>query len=68
MKVGGELYSTNMQTINQFNRATFLEEYKLRGDPSHANEKEYRFRCMVEIDGTTNRVTRITIRRSGERG
>lgn len=57
------LYSTKTQSTKPFDRTTFLEDYKLRGDPSHANEKEYRFKCMVKMDSTTSMVNEITIRR-----
>ena len=59
-ETGNELYST-------YNRTEFLEQYKLRGDPSHAEEKEFRFSCNVEMNSSSGRVNKITIQRRGER-
>ncbi len=64
---GGTIYSTQKQNIDKFNRATFLDDYKLRGDPTHANEKEYKFSCQVEINSTSGRVDKITIQIQGLR-
>ncbi len=59
-ETGNVLYST-------YNRTEFLEQYKLRGDPSHAEEKEFRFSCNVEMNSSSGRVNKITIQRRGER-
>ena len=59
-ETGELLYST-------YNRTEFLDEYKLRGDPSHAEEKEFRFSCNVEVNSSSGRVDKITIQRRGVR-
>ncbi len=59
-ETGHEIYST-------YNRTEFLDEYKLRGDPSHAEEKEFRFSCNVEVNSSSGRVDKITIQRRGVR-
>lgn len=64
---GAIIYSTQKQNIYKFDRTTFLDDYKLRGDPSHANQKEYKFSCQVEIASTTGRVNKVTIQIQGER-
>lgn len=64
---GGLLYSTQTQINYKFDRTTFLDDYKLRGDPSHANEKEYKFSCDVGINSSSGRVDEITIQIQGIR-
>ena len=63
---GGIIYSTQT-VIPEFNREDFLETYKLRGDPTQALSREYKFSCAVEINNTSGRVNRITIQIQGER-
>lgn len=65
-KNGGNIYSTQT-AIPEFNRADFLDEYKLRGDPTQALIKEYKFSCKVELSNTSGRVNRIIIQIQGER-
>ena len=57
-KSGGIIYSTQKESI-KFERETFLDTYKLRGDPTQALVKEYKFSCSVELDsGSYNRKER----------
>ncbi len=63
---GGIIYSTQT-AIPEFNRENFLDTYKLRGNPTQASNKEYKFSCKVETDDKSGRVSRITIQIQGER-
>ncbi len=62
---GGAIYSTQTQVASKFDRTTFLDDYKLRGEPSNAGEKEYKFSCGVEVNPSSGRVNEITIKIKG---
>lgn len=63
---GGNIFSTKTAT-QSFDRENFLDTYKLRGDPTQALSREYKFSCKVQMDDATGRVNRITIQIQGER-
>lgn len=65
-KSGGIIYSTQKESI-KFERETFLDTYKLRGDPTQALVKEYKFSCSVELDSGSGRVNKIITQIQGER-
>lgn len=64
---GGPIYSTQTQATDKFDRTTFLDDYKLRGTPSNAGLKEYKFSCDVGISSSSGRVNAITIKIEGTR-
>lgn len=64
---GGLIYSTQTQETYKFDRTTFLDDYKLRGTPSNAGLKEYKFSCDVGINSSSGRVNEIIIQIQGER-
>lgn len=59
------IYSTENRN-NEFNRKTFLVDYKLNGDPNQ-NNKEYKFSCKVEENSDSGRVKKITVQIQGVR-
>lgn len=65
-KNGGKIYSTET-VIPNFNREDFMVEYKLRGDPSKAMDKEYKFSCKVELSTSSGRVNRVITQIQGEK-
>lgn len=65
-KSGGKIYSSET-LIPEFNRENFLDRYKLRGDPTNAMKKEYKFSCKIETNTNSGRVSGIIIQIQGER-
>lgn len=64
---GAERVYPQLSGISNFDRKTFLVDYKLIGDPERDN-KEYKFSCQVGIDENSGRVNEIIIRTQGCRG
>lgn len=62
----GEMYSTE-NVITEFNREVFLDTYKLRGDPTKAEMKEYKFSCEIGVNQSSGRVNQVIIQIQGER-
>lgn len=65
-KSGGKIYSSET-LIPEFNRENFLDTYKLRGNPTNAMMKEYKFSCKIETNTNSGRVSGIIIQIQGER-
>ncbi len=65
-KNGGVIYSTQT-VIPNFDKENFLDTYKLRGDPTQAVKREYKFSCLVEVNNVSGRVNKITTQIKGER-